>query len=222
MSSQYHSSRSLCSKAFYSSSETILVDDDNMSNKNDNEITNHDENSNGSNANSNSKNKSLKINVMRDLKSVKKLKSAFTNSKYSKNFASFNEPSTSSHSNANSSSNNNNSNSNNNSNKGLVKSTGNSFHQVADMSESYHAGQDHNSSNINNNNKDSFSSTNLKRSQTFSVPTNSYSKTRSNTTSIIPNTDLDSDFNLTDNLSPTNSQSSFYNDTRSNYNHQGI
>ena len=213
MSTQYHSSKPLCSKAFYSSSETILVDDDNMSSKNENENTNHDENLTTSGCGNTKNHKSLKINVMRDLKSVKKLKSAFTNSKYGKSFSNFNESPSSSHHNNNLNANTSSTPSITNTNSKVLsnKSANN------EMSESYHhqVQQDH---------KDSYSSSNIKRSQTFSVPTNNYCKNRSNTTSIISNNDLiDSDFNLADNLSPTNSQSSFYNDSRNNYtNLQGI
>lgn len=136
---------------------------------------------------------------MRDLKSAQKLKSAFTNSKYSKNFSSFNDsPSTSPQQ-----------------PQAFIKpiKSTNSF-QTSDDLYSHHQQQQQ------------AESSNIKRSQTFSVSTNSYNKARSNTTSIIPlqNSDLldpINDFNLTDNLSPTNSQTSFYNDSRSNY-QQGI
>ena len=201
---QFHNKNNqpLCAKVFYSSSETILVDDE-SSDKIDKLHLNHDDQKSSANSGNN---KSLKINVMRDLKSAQKLKSAFTNSKFSKNISSFCDSVPSSA-------------------LTFVKTSAgfinpnNSF-----MDETFHLPQSQADK------KETF--TNVKRSQTFSVSTNNSLKTRSNTTSILPlpnNADnilYDSipDFNLTDNLSPTNSQSSIYNDTRmcNNFGQQGI
>jgi hypothetical protein len=212
-SNSFHN-KSLCTKAFYSSSETVLIDDENSNTENDDT-------------------KSLKINVMRDLKSAQKLKSAFTNSKYSKSFRSFND--SKSHSGGGGGGGGGGGRSGGISSpaspsnqplaqsfiKKMSKTSSKSFKTQDDTYQSYNQHK--------SDQKESF--TNIKRSQTFSVPANSYGKTRSNTTSILPiqNTDnslIDpcSDFNMTD--SPTNSQSSFYNDSRissnTNYNHQGI
>ncbi len=190
-------------KAFHSSSETILVDDE-TNNESDNIHLNHDDQKSIATANS-GKNKSLKINVMRDLKSAQKLKSAFTNSKFSKNFSSISDsaPLTFFKTSA-----------------GSVKPSS-SF-----MDDTYQQSQSRQNSQAEH--KETFS--NVRRSQTFSVSANNFNKSRSNTTSILPlpnNSDStlhDSDFNPADNLSPTNSQSSFYNDSRmcNNFSQQGI
>lgn len=224
--------------SLYSSTETLLLDEQAESCAKQKEKEKRNETSGSSSSKSNQK--SLKINVMRDLKSAQKLKSAVSSTKYTQMISNFNELTTTTNSLSKSfaSSLNKSNYSINNTNPACANkqaSNPSAYSYYEQEPEQYHA-------NLQKYNLSIDAYSNVKRSQTFTSATlpRNFAKSKSAHVSILPpsnsksnlnnnnlfNCNTGSDLNISNNNnnfnndSLTNSQSSFYNDSRKCGNYQ--
>ena len=224
--------------SLYSSTETLLLDEQAESCTKQKEKEKRNEAGGSSSSSSKSNQKSLKINVMRDLKSAQKLKSAVSSTKYTQMISNFNELTTTTNSLSKSfASSLNKSNYNlNNANPACANkqaSNPSAYSYYEQEPEQYHA-------NLQKYNLSIDAYSNVKRSQTFTSATlpRNFAKSKSAHVSILPpsnsksnlnnnnlfNCNTGSDLNISNNNfnndSLTNSQSSFYNDSRKCGNYQ--